>query len=79
MTVPGFITEAEQAKRIGKTIRTLQLWRKQGIGPAWTKAGNTVLYGENSAADWLKANEQTPVRERRKHGPRRERAENRPA
>ena len=64
MQIPGYRTEAEQATRLGKTIRTLRSWRKRGIGPTWTKAGKTVVYPENSDRDWLRSNEQTPVRER---------------
>ncbi len=65
MVIPGYITEEEQAKRIGKTVRTLRSWRKQGIGPAWTKAGNTVLYPDDGVIAWLKAKTQQPVRNRR--------------
>ena len=66
MNIPGYRTEAEQAERLGKTTRTLASWRKQGIGPRWVKAGSSVLYPENSDVEWLKANEQQPVRERQR-------------
>lgn len=65
MNIPGYRTDAEQAQRINRTTRTLASWRKRGIGPRWVKLGKTVLYPEDGDIDWLKANEQQPVRERR--------------
>lgn len=39
------LTEAELAQRYGLTTRTLQGWRKNGIGPAWIVIGkNTIRY-----------------------------------
>jgi DNA-binding transcriptional MerR regulator len=66
MTIPGYRTEEQQAERLGKTVRTLRLWRQQGIGPAWIKAGKSVLYSEDSDVRWLKSLEQRPVRARRR-------------
>jgi hypothetical protein len=64
MNIPGYLTEAEQAARLGKRPRTLQLWRKLGIGPAYTRSGRTVLYTDEAEKEYLKAQEQTPVRSR---------------
>ena len=39
-----FMTTAELAARWHKSPRTLENWRVQSIGPAYTKIGGTVLY-----------------------------------
>jgi len=65
MNIPGYRTDSEQAQRINRTTRTLASWRRRGIGPRWVKLGKSVLYPEDGDIDWLKANEQHPVRERR--------------
>jgi hypothetical protein len=65
MNIPNYRTEEEQARRLGKTVRTLQLWRQQGRGLRYVKAGMTVLYPFDAEAEYLKAQEQVPVRSRR--------------
>jgi hypothetical protein len=61
----GFLTEAELGEALGKTQRTLRGWRQRGIGPPYTRMGQTVIYGTESFRAWLKAGEQ-PVRSPRK-------------
>jgi predicted site-specific integrase-resolvase len=58
----GYLTEDQQALKLGVTVRTLRKWRASGEGPAFVKAGKRVLYTDESAAAWLKAREQKPVR-----------------
>jgi hypothetical protein len=61
--IPGYRTESEQAKRLGRTVRTLQLWRLKGrIG--YTKVGPTVLYTDENEREFLKSREVAPVRPR---------------
>ena len=62
----GYRTEKEQADLLGKTTRTLKTWRKQRIGPAWTRVGRECLYNDEWTAAWLRAGKQEPVRERRR-------------
>jgi hypothetical protein len=61
----GYSSEAQQAAKLGKTIRTLRLWRQKRTGPPWTLCGNTVLYRDESTDVWLKSQEQQPVRSQR--------------
>jgi len=61
--IPGYRTEPEQAKRLGRTVRTLQLWRAQGL-IGYTKVGPTVLYTDENEAEFLKSKEVAPVRAR---------------
>jgi hypothetical protein len=61
--IPGYRTEPEQAKRLGRTVRTLQLWRLRGL-IGYTKVGPTVLYTEENEREFLKSREIAPVRSR---------------
>jgi hypothetical protein len=65
MTIPGYFSEEEQAKRLGKSVRTLRIWRQRGIGPAWTTIGKTIIYEQDNDRRWLKSQERQPVRTRR--------------
>jgi hypothetical protein len=64
-TIPGYHSEEEHARRRGKSLRTIRLWRRLGIGSRWTKNGKTVLYPDDADVEDLKANERHPVRARR--------------
>lgn len=60
-SLPGYWDEKEVARRIGKSERTLALWRQQRVGPPWTKLGKSVLYREEAVWEWLRSQEQQPV------------------
>jgi hypothetical protein len=62
-----YLTEGELAKELGKkTPRTLEIWRQQRTGPAWTKIGRKVVYRRDAVIEWLKSQEQQPVRQRKR-------------
>ena len=63
--IPGYQTEAEKAEQLGKSVRTLQSWRKLRIGPPFVKVGNTPLYPIDEGEKWLRNQLQQPVRSRR--------------
>jgi hypothetical protein len=63
------LPEEEAAAGIGKTPRTLQSWRQQGIGPPYVKIGKTVYYERSALLGWLKAQQVVPVRLRRRAQP----------
>lgn len=53
---------AAQLCRLGAiTAMTADAWRRRGVGPAYVRFGNTVLYPRKHVADFLLQN----VRERR--------------
>jgi hypothetical protein len=54
--------EEQFAQRIGKTRRTLRLWRELRIGPPYSKVGNTILYSHSAWLAYLKSNEVRPAR-----------------
>jgi hypothetical protein len=61
----GYMSEAALAAELGRTVRTLQAWRKDQKGPPWTQVGWTVLYAETSVRRWLKQQERHPARSSR--------------
>jgi len=52
-SVPGFISEEDQAKRAGVSLTTQRRWRKTGYGPRAVRYGRAWLYPENSDARFL--------------------------
>lgn len=47
-------TEAELAKRLGVSVRTVQGWRNRNAGgPKWAKLGGMVRYRPAAVAAWL--------------------------
>jgi hypothetical protein len=64
--IPGYQTEAEKAEQLGKSVRTLQSWRKLRIGPPYVKVGNTIIYPVDEGEKWLRDQVQQPFRSRRK-------------
>lgn len=55
-------SESRTAEEIGKSERTLILWRQQGLGPPFVRIGKTVCYQPSSVARWLEKQEQIPFR-----------------
>jgi predicted DNA-binding transcriptional regulator AlpA len=49
----GMITNKETAKRLGIKPRTLDRWRVDNKGPAWTKVGFAVRYSTEDVEMWL--------------------------
>ena len=57
------ISEHELAALFGKSTRTLQRWRRLGIGPPWFRLGETVFYRAEPTRNWFLEQERQPVRE----------------
>jgi hypothetical protein len=60
-----WMSEAEAAASIKKTIRTLRAWRKKREGPPYAYFGRTIRYHRPAFLDFFKASEIQPVRTRR--------------
>jgi hypothetical protein len=56
----GYVPEHEVAGVLGVEIGTLRNWRSKGIGPAYSRAGGTLVYPVESLRDWLSSNLVTP-------------------
>lgn len=53
-----YLTPAQVSDRFGGnvSVRTLSNWRSQGIGPAFTKVGGTVMYPLDKLIEWENKN-----------------------
>jgi hypothetical protein len=59
-----WMSEAEAAAEIDKTIRTLRQWRRRRTGPPYAHFGRTVKYHRPSFIEYFKSIQVLPVRER---------------
>lgn len=57
----GYVPEHEVAAALGVEIATLRNWRSKGAGPAYSRAGGTLVYPVESLREWLAANLVTPA------------------
>lgn len=55
--------KAGTAALLGVSPRTLDRWWNERIGPPRVKLGHKVLYHRPAVLDWVKAQEQVPVRQ----------------
>jgi hypothetical protein len=51
------LIEAETAALTRRSPRTLESWRRDGVGPKWLKLGRSVCYRVRDVRDWLAAQE----------------------
>jgi hypothetical protein len=58
-----YVAEADLAKELNVTVRTLARWRALRIGPDPTKIGRRVYYSPEARARWLQSREH-PARPR---------------
>ena len=61
-----WMSEAEAAAEVKKTIRTLRDWRKRRVGPPYSYFGWTVRYHRPTFAEHFKATQIMPVRKLRR-------------
>jgi hypothetical protein len=59
-----WMSEAEAAAEIDKTVRTLREWRRRRIGPPYSYFGRTVRYHRPTFIDHFKSTQVLPARER---------------
>ena len=52
-TIPGFIEEAEQARRLGELLATCRRKRRAGVGPPYVQSGRRTLYPEDADVRYL--------------------------
>mgnify|MGYP006451159287 CR=1 FL=1 len=48
------------------TVRTLDRWRSDGVGPPYVKVGKRVAYRRASIDAWLRSHEIVPPREKKR-------------
>jgi predicted site-specific integrase-resolvase len=52
----GWADRATAAQMLGKTVRTLLQWHRQGKGPLRRHNGNGIRYRITEIEDWLRRN-----------------------
>jgi hypothetical protein len=62
----GYVPEAELARQLKTTPRTLQRWRKQRIGPPAVQLGRDWYYCIENFRAWLATRELKMVREKKR-------------
>jgi predicted site-specific integrase-resolvase len=58
-----YLTEHEAASHLRISIRSMQRWRQEGVGPRFHKAGRRVLYTAEDLESWLGAGARTSTSE----------------
>lgn len=58
-----YLTEHEAAGHLRISIRSMQRWRQEGVGPRFHKAGRRVLYTVEDLENWLGAGARTSTSE----------------
>jgi len=62
-----WMSEAEAAAEIDKTVRTLRQWRRRRTGPPYAFFGRTIKYHRPTFADYFKSIQVMPARERSRY------------
>ena len=57
----AYISEKEAARFLSVSPRTLQAWRHQCKGPAFTRAGRAIRYRKCDLVKWLDAGTVRPT------------------
>ncbi len=60
-----YLTEAELARELCKSLRTLQRWKRLQHGPRRTILGRTTLYHRRDVKEWLEAQREDRPQRRR--------------
>ena len=55
------LTEAEAAKLLGISQRTLEKWRSRGQGPPFARIGKAVRYPSQALENWVQGQLQFPA------------------
>ena len=54
----GYISEAELARQLHRSVRTMQRLAARRLGPPRTKIGRLIFYNVEHVRDWLSQQEQ---------------------
>lgn len=49
----GYMTQAELAKELGRSLKTLTRWRTMKKGPPFIRMGPDILYPREGVKRWL--------------------------
>ena len=65
MLLDGWLSEADTAKAIGVSVRTLRNWRRRRVGPPYAFFGRAVKYNGRALGEHYEAAQIMPVRSRK--------------
>lgn len=54
----GHLSKSQLAEQLGRSVRALDRWERQRIGPPRIKVGKLILYRVESVQAWLASREQ---------------------
>lgn len=54
-----FLTEKQVARLLSISHRTLQVWRRTGLGPTFIKLGRSVRYRQQDVLSWVECHRRT--------------------
>ena len=60
-----YVTEAELAGELDKSLRTIQRWKRVQHGPRRTILGRTTIYHRRDVKEWLEAQREDRPQRRR--------------
>ena len=52
----AFLTEKQSARLLSISHRTMQAWRRAGVGPDYVRAGRAIRYRRRDLIAWIEAN-----------------------
>jgi hypothetical protein len=53
-----YIPQSQLAAELHVTVRTLQIWNSEGIGPPFTRIGRYPYYARSDVLAWLESRKQ---------------------
>ncbi len=60
-----YLTDAELARELDKSLRTIQRWKRVQHGPRRTILGRTTIYHRRDVKEWLEAQREDRPQRRR--------------
>jgi predicted site-specific integrase-resolvase len=54
------MTQRQTARYMGRSVRTLAIWRRKGYGPVFLKIGGAVMYTREDVAEFYRSTRINP-------------------
>jgi phage terminase Nu1 subunit (DNA packaging protein) len=52
-----YLTEAQLAAELGRSVRHIKRWRSVGLGPPFTRIGRSAVYRIEAVRAWIESRE----------------------
>jgi predicted site-specific integrase-resolvase len=70
VVLDDWLSEADTAKEIGVSVRTLRKWRREGVGPPYANFGRAIKYNKRAISEHYESMQIVPVRARKQRASR---------